>query len=656
MSGQQPDENEIILDGFHFKLMDGLNVVNTASIGGKITIGDYSLDSNDLLSSWIISDLSGGSGVATLNVASDQGRYRISDIYTRYPKQFTLPYVVDKGATSGTATHPYYPLGDLSSAATGAKYFAAGGAGGTTLYFEEFTGGYPALTAAPVNKGVGFTGTDGIRRLYIPMGASGFAHAQTIAATMTNVAAGATAPAAQAFLVWDDKLIAIDTAGQLWYQTAGGSVFTSYGTSAKLEAGYGPKHLLAYYNRNDDPTVMVVSDSGIFAFDAAGPKLWRTEIDLPGHRRAGLGACVWRGDMYIAAGMDVVVWNGSVQRNIGLSRDNGLPLAQQGYIVDLQPTLNSIYALVMGLVSGTVGTNWTYSLHEWSGIGWHQIWTEQVAAAGTPTWMAISADVSMASGSFQTDGPPDSAALYAGLTTSGRLIHQVPLSFANPREALNDPNSLLHFGASSGATVSGGTTQSKATWTLQSGRFDAGMRGYKKIANAVEVFVAATSSSAVISVEYRIDGATSYTSLGNVTTTGSTILPFGTLTADGIYPGIAFSDIELQLTYTVTIGGSTRVTPIVESLALSFLKLRAASYSWNGVVDLSQPHRGQKPQAMIDKLDALAASSTFFAMNHRGTIYRVRLNQPGGHDNPSKDERGNRILNILQIPVSPGLT
>jgi hypothetical protein len=77
--------SEILLAGMAFKLRSPLGESNLATFQRKLVIGDYTQDSNPLLSAWVISDLSGGLGVEDMNEASDATRYRIATLYPRYP-------------------------------------------------------------------------------------------------------------------------------------------------------------------------------------------------------------------------------------------------------------------------------------------------------------------------------------------------------------------------------------------------------------------------------------------------------------------------------------------------------------------------------------------------------------------------------------------
>jgi hypothetical protein len=76
---------QIILNGMRLSLRSPLSESNLSTFQRKIVVGDYTEDSNPLLSSWVISDLSGGLGVEDMNETSDATRYRIASLYPAIP-------------------------------------------------------------------------------------------------------------------------------------------------------------------------------------------------------------------------------------------------------------------------------------------------------------------------------------------------------------------------------------------------------------------------------------------------------------------------------------------------------------------------------------------------------------------------------------------
>ena len=96
--------SEIILNGMALPLKSGtMPESNLAVFQRKMTTGDYSKDSNPLLSSWVISDLSGGNGIYDMNESSDSTRYYYGNMYTRFPAQISSG--IQAGVSVGTSAN-----------------------------------------------------------------------------------------------------------------------------------------------------------------------------------------------------------------------------------------------------------------------------------------------------------------------------------------------------------------------------------------------------------------------------------------------------------------------------------------------------------------------------------------------------------------------
>lgn len=620
MSGQTPNPtDDFILDGVHFKPTDGSKAQFQAidRPPGKITVGDYSLDSNDLLSTWIISDVTGGNGVADLKEGVDDSRYRFGDIYTRYPQQFTKPFQI---ANSNVSTGAFYPLGEmLYSGST--KFYAVGG---TDLY-EDLIDTTTNITGTPSSKGVAYRGAAAATAFFIPQGNNGCS-VYLPGTGLTNYNGGGD-PDVQAFVVWDDKLISIDNSGQLRYATDATTIpsaWTSYGVPGKLDSSIEPKTLHVYYNRAGEPHPHIVTDSGVYVFDASTPRLYLIPDFSSNHPYMGVAACVHQGLLYVAAGMDVMEYNGSVvRRDMGLSRDDGLPYQYQGYVRDLVSAQNAMYAFVRGAtISGTT----YYSVHEYSGYGWHCVYL------GSDTRLPTRMVATRAGSTYR---------LYWGLDSNGKYFYQsLPVSFTNPREAIAAGG--YNFGWSG-----------QTTHYLETGRFDANMPGYRKIANAVEVDIRTLPTDATVVIKYRLENDTSWTTLGTATTTGTTVMQFGTADSDGIYPGLGWETIEFRMEFAEPV--YSQYTPVVHHLVFSFLKVMNPSISYVLQVDLNATYQNKSPEQLFDKLTELRTSDTFFSLKHGDQVFRVRLANVSGAQNFGKaDKRGIYDLSILEIPTKLG--
>lgn len=621
---------EVILDGMAFPA--SIQWQNLATFQGKVTFGEFTDDSNPLLSTWSITDLSGGHGVADLREGTDSNRCRWATLQTRFPKQFALPraaiaYTGPSGAVDSSGARP---LGDLYESGT-YRFYAA--FGDKLSKWDEtglaFGASLATLVGTPVSKATEFKGS-GTRKLFIPCGTSGYSTWDG------SAAADDATKLAVSFAVWAERLVMLDTDGQLWY-TTDGAAWTSYGSTGKLDASYIPRSLRVFFDRSENPALFVVTDRDVWAFDPGGPTLHLTQLHYPPHPYSGLATDIWRGDLYTTHGMGVHRYTGDSISGMGLDRDDGLPNEWRGRIVDLEAEYNGLYAYVLG---GESGSNTNAHVQVFTGFGWH---TEWVASAANPpvatatsksTWIKVS----IAQGAYS---------LWIGHDGSLKRI-KLPVDFANPRQL--DAGGNGQFVAGFG------------DYEIQTGRFDAGMAGYRKIAASVQYKVKQGTGDTggdgtpnwAGTIYYRIDGEDDWTTLITFSTWDRENAVMGTSLGGGHWSGVPFTDIELKAVLSSNGGsGSRTTTPILEAFVLSFVRLMPSSFAWTVQIDLSAPHKGNSPATMAAKLDELIASEEFFEMTHRDVTYGVRMSQLAGGDNTGLDTRGTRTVSVVEIKI-PG--
>jgi hypothetical protein len=634
--------DEIILNGIPMKTAGRVPDVNLSVFGGKVVTGDYTKDSNPLLSAWVISDLSGGHGVEDMNEGVDVARYLIGDMYTRYPNQISKAFKANQIANDASwGTGKKWFFGDLYVSAVWQAIVGVGNGAGATLIrrLSSPASAIGTMTAHPIGNAVVFQGIAADSWMMIPFG-TGFSRVSNNAYAFANQASGANHPAAHAFVVWDNKLIAIDSVGQLWYTLDPTGNWTSYGATAKLPQGDVPKSLVRYFDRQGQPAVFVVTDRSVWQFDPNTPEIFSVDVEFPTHPHHGLASARWGGDLYFSVGMGVHRYTGGSLSAVGLDRDHGLPetwstsAAEGSKIVAFAPGYNSLFALVQSPLVNSITIDGQAvgvysSLHEYTGTGWHLIW--QGLNSTTSTAIENSMAISQHEGNYRLYW----AAGSSGVATTLYYIN-LPRSFANPRQR---------------ARQTGGFSTSGDLWT---GIFDAGMRGYNKLANAVDVTVSHMPAGATLTVYYKTSGfsltGTAWNTLGTVTATGTTSLPFGTLAA-GIYPGLVFERIQFQFGLA---GGSSENAFLMESAVLSFIALKPSSYSWTVGINLDESHGGLSPQDIIDALDDIIEAGVMVPFVLRGTTYRVFVSQVQGALDTGASEGGTRTVSLLQIPQTLG--
>jgi hypothetical protein len=623
---------EVHIDGIPIPIQDQLGVVNLATMPQRLTFGDYTLASDNILSVWVQSDWTGGGQVEDLREASHAQRFRAGTADSRYPR------ILSQGieTTSYTITNATnaIPIGDY--AVTGTTYFWVAFDDGTKrLRKWNKTGLYDGgadLSAMPTNKGVVFDGL-----LWIPQGSSGYDTWDGV--TVTHGADATITPIA--FVEWDDKLVALEHDGQV-SQYIGGSWVVD--PLLKLHGDRVPRGLVVWWTADRFPAVYVVTNRDVWAVDFLVPVLYLTGLHFPVHPDQGLGSCAWRDDaMYVSVGMGVhQLALGMNISAMGLDRDDGMPPEFRGRIVDMEPEYNSMYALVEGTSFSIVSTidpdvaeeTMIYdaepifpdvttfarsTLMRWTGLGWHTAW-ESPGSAGVPTRVMVS----------QADGQYFVAWGYAG-----SMYHQqLRRTFHNPRQGADakiDRFSLASY--------------------ISTGRFDANLSTFTKLASHLEVMVD-DSSLGDITVSYQTDRSGGFSVLGLIPSgnTGRQIIGFDT-DGEGFAEGVPFRWIELRYDF---VGYDPTTTTIVNWASLYFVVRPLQSSSFRGITKLGigdEQQHGEGNREIADFLDGLTTSEYFSVFKHRDRAYRVLVVQTQGADRTGKDLRGDRTFSVIRVDV-----
>jgi hypothetical protein len=618
------------IDGKPYWVHGDVQYANLAVFQPHITIGDPTKESDQILSVWIQSDWTGGGQIEKINESSDIQRFRYATAETRYPNMLTLPPETTTH-TSITTHDNAYPIGDYAVA-------------GTTLYWcsfdeelayfdtatQEFIAAGDTLTDIPVNKSIVYDG-----KLWIPQGASGY-----------DVWDGATTThftdiLPVSFVEWDDKLVALETTGQV-STTQAYNIGWNQRAELILKGDRIPRHLVVWWNQERQPTVFIVTNRDVWAVDFLVPVLYRTGLRFPVHPDHGLGATAWRDDaMYVSAGVGVHQLSlGGVVSPMGLDHDDGLPGDLRGAIVDMEPEYNGLLALVQGLGTTTFASDTAgipvveetmmrdasmmfphaslsakSTLQRWTSIGWHTVW-ESASSNGVPTRVQVS----------EADGEYRLWWGYAGLMHSQLL-----------RRSMHNPKQGAQLGIDRFAPSA----------SLQTGRFDANMEAFSKLASNTEVQIDPLSEGRVDIYCQTDMSYPDWNFCGTVSDPGTTLVYFDG-NGDGWPEGESFKWMEFRYDLFST---DPLKTPIIQWITLKFIKIPLQTRSWTLSIPLQQPEQweGRGAREMADDLDALASGDRFITFKHRDQTYRVRVSQVIGGDGTGFDLTSDRRVSLIEI-------
>ena len=315
------------IDGKRYLLSAPPIYNNMATTGGKITFGDYTRDSDENSSSKIWFDFSGGIGVENIREGSDEGSYWYGYMNAKSPYQLSLP------RETLTLTNVRYPLGNFGG------YFWA--TDGVTLFrWDEdtltFIDSTYTMGAIPV-PGKCMTFDD---VFWIPCGSAGVVQFNGSSNSTLDSAVKAVD-----LYEFDNHLYAITTDKKL--QMYDGSTWASQAT---FLWGDTPRSLLVYMNRLEDDILYIVTDRGLVAWDKSNTTSIRTRFNVPIFQDNGRGAVVWRPgeNLYYPAGMQVYQYNTGGTLPLGPGGRQGVPARVRGRIVDMEPSFNSMFALIEG--------------------------------------------------------------------------------------------------------------------------------------------------------------------------------------------------------------------------------------------------------------------------------------------------------------------
>jgi len=624
------------LGGLPIPVQPDAGFVDLGTFDPRFSIGDPSMDSDKYLSVWNQSNWTGGGQIEDLNEASDINRFWWGTADARFPRMLTLPPET-LHYTDATGNGDFYPIGDYD---VGGTVLFWGAFGDELRYWDkanlEFTGG-DTLAAEPVAKGVVYDD-----ELWIPYGASGYETWDGVTLTAAASHTGGSAITPVSFVEWDDKLLALETDGQvsIW----DGSAWTSP-AGYKLKGNRTPRHLVVWWNPERQPTVYVITSRDVWALDPISEVMYRTGLRFPVHPDHGRGAAAWRDDsLYVSTGVGGHQLSlGGVVSPWGLDRDYGLPGEFRGVIVDLEPEYNGLLALVQGLGSVTIGADEQSepimeetmlfdggmvvpvasaqarsTLQRWTGTGWHTVWASP-GATGLPTRVMVSE----ADGEYRLWWGYGEAA-YTQILRRG---------FHNPKQ---------------GARL--GIDRFEQSAFLLTGRFDANMAMFKKLASHVEINLDPDGSAGTLEIRYRTDRTyPDWETLGTVSGTGFKVLPFG-VDDQGFSRGLTFRWIEFGYYLAST---SALETPIVNWISLKFLKVPLHNKSWtlNVPIFRTEEWNGVGPRQLADHLSDLASSEEFYTLKDQDTVNRVRVAQVMGSNRTGKDFSGMRRVSIIGMPL-----
>ena len=642
MANKVVDDNEIYLGGTYYPLNRPVQSVLASIYPSKVTIGDTTRDSNLRSSIIAWSDWRGGIGVERMQGPADADRAWHSTCNLRHRHHLVLPALsaaTTAELSDGTAiTGAITFIQDL-----GTELYA--GYGNTPYYYSEggdhwtqvTNGGNPySFPSTPTDSiTVSMASTDYIVVAH-ESGYSYFSSATTVQDKNTD---------ARFLSFWDDRLWGIDKSGQLWY------TLTINGTPVNdallpVQEEY-VTDLFVARDAAGEQILYAATKVGLFAHDVGNTRWVETQFQLPFHQFNGTGSVRWRDSIYNPSGLGIYKYingtNNAVVTVMGPDRDDGLPATYRGTIKKLVGTHTELIAAVdattapgaqaatdipfqYGASAGLSGhsaqviadSSGQSSIVAWNDTGWETKWIAPSSKAGKPV------DKMLVSNAGKGD-----YRLWWGL--DGQVYHQlIPFDVTNPSQLV---------------AVDGTDYAYESTGFHETPWFDAQQVEVDKLALKLKVEVEDASSDETVAVEYAIDYSTSYTSLGTISSSGTTTYTFGS----GV--GVSFRSIKFKL--TLSRGSDTSKSPDVVSTTLEFRKKLEAKYGHTVEVDLNNTYKGKNPKqlrsALISSIESNLLQEFTFRDDGGGTRnYYVDVTSATGIEYTGYDERGSSRITLVE--------
>ena len=428
--------------------------------------------------------------------------------------------------------------------------------------------------------------------------------------------------------------------GQLWGITKDGTlkVWASGPGSTATNKAQLPlpddyvKALMVYRDASGNPAIYAATKVGLLAYDDSNNRWEMTELQLPFHSDAGNGSLVWRDAIYFPAGNAIYKYqtgsNNAVLSLIGFDRDHGLPGTHSGTIQKLIGTHNDILALTDAaadeepeysvFATGRGESGWGGGSPVVSGTG-----QSTMLGYNDLAWeVKWSASDSAGTGAMDVGSSYSDYRVWWGV---GDNVYYMKLS----TDIINPTQVTAFEYASSG--------------TLETPWFDGGDVTGDKLALTFRVVTSSCTSSQTILVQYATEYNESYTTMGTITSNGTTSYDF----ASGV--GTAFTSIKFKFTLSTS---SSTASPDLNLIELRWREKFPAKYGWSVTIDAQSGHKGKSPKQLHDAITTVVNSNTLVSFTYRNNdstrTYYVDAVAASGFEMTGLDERNQVQLQLVE--------
>jgi len=627
------DSNEILLNGVYYKTIGPPRRALVSIHAPRFTIGDTQRGADPRASILTQNDFRGGigwnrgldSGSIDRSWFSDcQIRFKGHVVLGRLPVATTMTEVTSGDGVAG-AVNTITVFNNLTYVVFNT----------TIRYYNDAADNWSSeggtLDGAPTDSIV-FRDSNGTYLLWA-LDDQGYGYITEASSTLVPKADSTAANKVKFFTIFHGQLWGIDdvNGGTLKNWATGPTNAATEKAKLPLPDGY-VQGLMVYRDASGNPAIYAATKVGLFAYDDTNNRWEMTELQLPFHSDAGNGALVWRDAIYFPAGNAIYKYqtgaNNAVLSLVGFDKDHGLPSKYSGVIQQLQGTHNDILAITDAAADEEPEYTTFVTGRQESGWGGGSPVTSGAGQSTLLGYNDLSWEVKWTAGDSQGTGAIAVGTAYSDYRVwwgVGDNIYYMKLA----TDIINPAQVTSFEYASSGS--------------LETPWFDGGDITGDKLALLFRVVTSDCTSNQTVQVQYATDFTESYTTMGTITSNGTTTYAFGSSA------GTAFNSIKFKFTLSTS---SSTASPDINLMELRWREKLPIKYGWTVNINAQETYKGKTPKQLFDAVNTAIESNTLISFTYRNNdsarTYYVDAVAATGIDFTGLDERNQLQLQLVE--------
>jgi len=187
------------------------------------------------------------------------------------------------------------------------------------------------------------------------------------------------------------------------------------------------------------------------------------------------------------------------------------------------------------------------------------------------------------------------------------------------------------------------TFQYASSGTMETPWFDGGDAAGNKTAISLRAVTSTCSTDVNIAISYATNFNESYTSLGTITTNGTTTYDF----ASGV--GVEFASIKFKATLT---SDTVLSSPDLNLIELRWREKIPPKYGFSVTIDAAKMFRSKTPKQILDNITTVINTNTLVPFTYKDNdsdrSYYVDLISASGFEFTGHDERGQIQIQLVE--------